>query len=398
MNTSNTESKPDEAGPSKKNVIILGSTGSIGVNALDVCRKYPEHFRVTALACNLNTGLLSDQIREFGPAHVSVGVGARVGNTADRSTRVWQGETGLLEMIKECKADIVVNGISGAKGLLPSVASIESGKTLALANKETIVMAGSIVMKMARERNVTIVPVDSEHSGLFQLIGGIGRERITELTITASGGAIRDVPVEKLSGLTVEEVLKHPTWSMGKKITVDSATGANKGLEIIEAHHLFNMPTSQIKVLVHPQSLIHALVRTCDGYLYMQASQPDMRMAIHHALFYPEFRQASYNHLDLAGKDLRFLPLDEKKYRMVGLGYQAVNAGDAYAIVFNAANEVAVQGFFDHEIRFTDIPVIVEETLAAQWENLVASIGDVIETDAKAREASIRILINIRKG
>jgi 1-deoxy-D-xylulose-5-phosphate reductoisomerase len=388
---------PDRHGRGKKkNIIILGSTGSIGTSTLDVCRAHPHLFTVKALACNRNTDELQSQVREFHPDNIAI---ADAFVTRDWGTcRVRIGEKGLLDMIAECEADIVVNGISGAKGLLPSVATIESGKAIALANKETIVMAGSIVKKMALGHRTQIIPVDSEHSGLFQLIGGIGKERITELTITASGGAVRDIPINDLGTLKVEDVLKHPTWRMGKKITVDSATGANKALELIEAHHLFDMPHSAIKVLIHPQSLIHAIVRTCDGYLYMQASEPDMRMAIHSALVYPDFHPTSYGTLDLAGRDLRFLPVDEKKYRMIGLGYKALEAGDAYAIVLNAANEIAVQGFLENSIRFTDITDLVEEALASDWGNSVASIEDVIETDTAARARAGQILHKLQRG
>jgi 1-deoxy-D-xylulose-5-phosphate reductoisomerase len=382
----------------KKKVIILGSTGSIGVSALDVCAGRPDAFAVKALSCNANLRLLADQAAAFGPESVSIGEGASPASGAFGVSRVYAGEAGLLEMIRNTEADLVINGISGARGLLPSIAAIESGKTLALANKETIVMAGSLVMETAKNHGVRIIPVDSEHSGLFQIIRGIGPERVSEITITASGGAVRDVPVDRLASLGPGEVLRHPTWNMGKKITVDSATGANKGLEIIEAHHLFAMPGSRIKVMQHPESLVHAIVRTSDGYLYMQASVPDMRMAIHHALFYPDHEAFACEPLELAGRELRFFPVDEKKYRMVGLGYMALEHGGAHAIVYNASNEIAVESFLEGAIRFTDIPAIVEETLAAQWENLVASIEGILDTDTRARERARAVLDRIRKG
>jgi 1-deoxy-D-xylulose-5-phosphate reductoisomerase len=395
-NTNRTRSGSDKI--VKKNVIILGSTGSIGKSALDVCRSHPDFFRVKALSCNNSTDELRSQVSEFGPEFVSIADEAAARSADFRGCRLMAGEKGLLDMIAECDADIVVNGISGANGLLPSVASLESGKSIALANKETIVMAGSLVKKIAAAHGAEIIPVDSEHSGLFQLIGSIGRDRITELCITASGGAVRDVAIGDLWRLTPEDVLKHPTWSMGKKITIDSATGANKALELIEAHHLFDMPASAIKVLIHPQSLVHAMVRTCEGYLFMQVSEPDMRLAIHSALFHPNVHTASYAPLDLAGKDLRFASVDEKKYRMIGLGYEALESGDSYAIVLNAANEIAVAGFLKQSIRFTDIADTVERTLALEWQNSIASIGDVIDLDRLARVRAGEILSGIIKG
>jgi 1-deoxy-D-xylulose-5-phosphate reductoisomerase len=382
----------------KKKVIVLGSTGSIGKNTLDVCRKFKDSFEVKALSCNRNLDELLRQIAEFSPVSVAI-----AGNGSDRSfvpsgCKVYGGESGLLEMIRECDADIVVNGIAGARGLMPSVAAIESGKSLALANKETIVMAGSLIMEMAQKNGVEIVQVDSEHSGLFQLIRQVGASRVVSLTITASGGAIRNLATADLAGIKVEDVLKHPTWSMGKKITIDSSTGANKGLEIIEAHHLFGMKVSQIDVLVHPQSLVHSIVKTADGYFYLQVSDPDMRLAIHHALFYPCFRPSSFGSLDLTGKNLEFFPVDFEKYKMIRIGYNAAESGGAYPIVYNAANEVAVQAFLDGILDFTGIPELVSETIARNWQNVVASMEEIIRIDGQSREIAGHILTKLKKG
>ncbi len=387
----------NETGTARKRVVVLGCTGSIGKSALDVCRANPGCFEVKALACNSSTSELEAQAAEFRPEYVAVADERAASALGSVGCTVRTGEKGLLDMIRECDADIVVNGISGAKGLLPSVASLGSGKSLALANKETIVMAGALVKKIAAEHGTEIIPVDSEHSGLFQLMGSIGRDRITELCITMSGGAVRDAAMEDLPKLKIADVLRHPTWSMGRKITVDSATGANKALELIEAHHLFDVPHRALKVLLHPQSLVHAMVRTLDGYVFMQVSEPDMRMAIHSALFYPRFSPASYSPLDLAGRDLGFLPVDEKKYRMIPLGYRVLESGDAHAIVFNAANEVAVSGFLASSILFTDIADITEETLASDWVNSVASIEDILDIDREARERAGRILRKFKK-
>ena len=369
-----------------KKVIILGSTGSIGKSTLDVIRKNRDFFKVIALSCNKNVNLLVKQANEFKPEAIAV-----LKNVDDKSKlnnispKVYKGEDGLLMMIGDLKADIVVNGISGASGLLPSLVAIESGKNLALANKETIVMAGSIILSKAEEKGVEIIPVDSEHSALFQLLQLIKPDRVGELIITASGGPFLSLSKDQLSKVTPGDALKHPTWNMGKKITIDSATMGNKGLEVIEAHYLFNMPVSKIKVVIHPQSLIHSLVQTVDGCLMAQISKPDMRMPIHYALFFPETYPADFSRLDLAGKQMTFLPVDQNKYEMLKLAYSAASEGNVLPIVYNASNEIAVDAFLKKRISFVKIPEIVEYTLDKVWVNLVASIDEILYIDKEAR-------------
>lgn len=381
-----------------KKVIVLGSTGSVGKNTLDVIRNHMDSFKIAGLSCHKRVSDLFIQAEEFTPVAIAVtGPGAESG-CREFTGKIYKGETGLLNMISDLDADIVVNGISGAKGLLPSFRAIESGKDCALANKETIVMAGPLFLKLAHHTGRRVIPVDSEHSGLFQLIHQLDRKRLSEIIITASGGAFRDVPVNELHKVTVEDALKHPTWNMGKKITIDSATLGNKGLEIIEAHYLFSIPLRKIKVVIHPQSLVHSLVKTIDGCLFAQVSEPDMRMPIHYALFYPDAAQSEYGTLDLAGRDFSFYPVDENKYRMLSLAYRAAGEGPAYPVVYNAANEIAVEGFILSQIPFTSIPYIVEQTLEKEWEKIVGSIEDILTLDKAARSVACDILLQIGRN
>jgi 1-deoxy-D-xylulose-5-phosphate reductoisomerase len=379
-----------------KKVIILGSTGSIGESTLDVIRKHRQSFTVVGLSCNTNVKRIIQQADEFSPAALAVAGGKDKGIlTGNKPYTLYWGEEGLREMISHLKPDLVVNGISGAKGLIPSIETLLCGADLALANKETIVMAGPLVLSLAKEKGMRVIPVDSEHAGLFQLLGSLPQKRISEIIITASGGAFRDLSIKQLSTVTAEDALKHPTWDMGKKITIDSATMGNKGLEIIEAHYLFNMPPSKIKVVIHPQSLVHSLVRTIDGCLFAQISEPDMRMPIHHALFYPDIVGSDFGMIDLVGRELSFLPVDKDKYRMLSLGYRAAEIGMPYPVVYNAANEVAVDAFIKGKIQFPFIPVIVEKTLELTWENIVGSIKGILETDRQARECARDIIVKL---
>jgi 1-deoxy-D-xylulose-5-phosphate reductoisomerase len=373
-----------------KKVIILGSTGSIGESTLDVIREHRQSFTVVGLSCNTNVERIMQQAEEFNPAALTV-TGEERKKTPGMDNlpyTLYFGEDGLREMIFNLLPDIVVNGIAGAKGLLPSIHALSCGSDLALANKETIVMAGPLVLALAKERGSKIIPVDSEHSGLFQLLAFLSRKRVAGIIITASGGAFRDLSSDRLAHVRAEDALRHPTWNMGKKITIDSATMGNKGLEVIEAHYLFDMPVSKIKVVIHPQSLVHSLVKTIDGCLFAQISRPDMRMPIHHALFYPDVMQSDFGMIDLTGKEITFLPVDRNRYRMLSLGYHAAETGMPYPVVYNAANEVAVEAFIVGEIPFLFIPAIVEKTLELSWENIVDSIEGILETDARARECA----------
>jgi 1-deoxy-D-xylulose-5-phosphate reductoisomerase len=293
-------------------------------------------------------------------------------------------------MIRELSADIVVNGAAGAGGLVPSIAALESGKALALANKESIVMAWSLLESAALASGCKILPVDSEHSALFRLLSLLGGETVAELLITASGGAFRDRPLADLERATPDEAASHPNWSMGRKITIDSATMANKGLEVIEASRLFAMPPERIKVLIHPQSLVHALVRARDGSLYAQASEPDMRVPIQNALTWPEVLPCDFGRLDLVGRSLDFREPEAARYPLLGLAYAALADGEGATVAYNASNETAVAAYEAGRIRFTDIARVVGRVLEHGWPSRSGSLESIFTLDAMARETAAR--------
>ena len=301
-------------------------------------------------------------------------------------------------MIHNTDADVLLNGISGAAGLSASIATIESSKTLACANKETIVMAGDLILDLAREKGVDILPVDSEHSAIWQLIRGFKKEHLSQIILTASGGAFRNRPLDSLKHVTVNAALAHPTWEMGPKITIDSATMANKGLEIIEAQYLFGMSPEKIKVVIHPKSYVHSLIRTIDGYLYAQLSLPDMSIPIQNALSWPDVIPSDFAALTVPGIDLEFLELDLNRYPIVESAYTAAHRGGSYPLVFNAANEEAVAAFVDGSIYFTDINVVVKEALDFSWPEKVESFEHIFKIDNEARIKTSAIIDKIRQA
>jgi 1-deoxy-D-xylulose-5-phosphate reductoisomerase len=389
----------------QKNVIVLGSTGSIGKSALDIIRHHPT-LRCVALSCQSNLSLLIEQVQEFKPLAVTLtstdpaltfqlkhagATGLLPANLRIYQGKDSQGKPALLSMIEETEAEIVLNGIAGAGGLLPSLCALETGKDLALANKETIVMAGPLMLKKARELKKHIIPVDSEHAALFHLLKHIPADNINEILLTASGGSFRDFTYEQLKNVSVEAALKHPTWQMGTKITIDSATMANKGLEVIEAMYLFGIGIERIKVLIHPQSYVHALVRTRDNNLYAEISQPDMRIPIQNALTFPEILPPPLEPFDLTCKSLTFAPWDKQKYELLGLAYEVVAHRDPgvmnpFTIVYNAANEIAVAAFVKGEIPYLDIAATVKKVLAKDWDNIkIDSINDILYIDDEVR-------------
>ncbi len=371
-----------------KKIIVLGSTGSIGINTLKIIREWRDSFPVVGLSAHTDEKGIRQQVEEF-----SVHRWCLSGAAANTNPSPYPGREGLIRLIEDTEADLVVNGIAGAEGLGPSVAALTAGKDLALANKETMVMAGPLVTALAAEKGSTILPVDSEHSAVFHLLNrrsGRGMEEkqaeVTEIILTASGGALRDLPLSQLYKVTPEEALRHPNWNMGKKITIDSATMANKGLEVIEAKELFHVPLSAISVLIHPQSMVHSMVRTRDGSLYAQISKPDMRLPIQNALTFPELWTADFASLDLSGVALEFHTPSEERYPLLRLALEAARQGGEYQIVFNAANEVAVGAFLEGNLSFIDISGVVNKTLDRDWKNLLASFEQVYETDKKVRE------------
>lgn len=355
-----------------KRILVLGATGSIGSSALDIARNDPDRFVVTGLSAHRDKNGLALLGSEFPLADTLLTAAASPEEIAD--------------FIHRSDADIVVNGIAGAAGLLPSKAALESGKNLALANKETIVMAGPLIRKLALEKGLSILPVDSEHSAVFNLISAHGSESVDSIILTASGGPFRTLNTERLSAVTPEDALKHPTWTMGAKITIDSATLANKGLEVIEACRLFDLPPESVRVVVHPESLVHSFIRTKDGELYAQISKPDMRHPILSALNWPEIRP---NHLEpFDPETLGTLHFERPRYEdfpLLGMAYRAAGMGGAYTIAFNAANEVAVAAFLDKAITFTGIGEVTAQVLEKDWSAEPSNFEAVLDADSAAR-------------
>lgn len=366
-----------------KRIIVLGATGSIGRQTLQCIeaenRISPGSFEVVGLSAHRGENALAEAGAAW-PRAAAV-LSSRPG-----------GAEALDRMIRDTDAELAVNGIAGAAGLAASVAALESGKDLALANKESVVMAWSLLSDRAARHGSKIVPVDSEHAALFQLVNRLGSASIDELCITASGGPFRDKPVGELAGVTPDQAAKHPTWNMGRKISIDSATLANKGLELIEAVRLFGVPESKVRVLVHPESIVHALVRTVDGALYAHLSEPDMRLPIDVALHWPEERACPFGRLDLAGKTLRFQAPDDARYPMLALARRAAAEGEGATIAFNAADEVAVAAFERGEIGFMQIAELVRRTLDSGWITPEPDLGSILHIDAMARDVAKKAL------
>jgi 1-deoxy-D-xylulose-5-phosphate reductoisomerase len=364
----------------RKRVIVVGATGSIGAQSLDVIASRPDLFVAVGLSAHRDEEALRAAGARF-PGAVLCLSGASGARGDIRMT----GPAGLEALVSETEADIVVNGAAGSGGLGPSLAALLCGKDLALANKESVVMAWPLLEAAARATGASILPVDSEHAALFQLKSKIGVAEIEELVITASGGAFRDRPLAELPSVSPDEAASHPNWSMGRKITIDSATMANKGLEVIEASRLFGFEGSRIRVLVHPQSLVHALVRTRDGSLYAQLSEPDMRVPIQNALAWPDCLPCPYGRLELAGRTLEFREPEAERYPLLGLAYGALAAGEGSTVAYNAADEVAVAAFEESRIRYTDIARVVGGTLEGPWPLRMADLESIFEVDGAAR-------------
>ena len=350
-----------------KKIGILGSTGSIGTQTLEIVRSNPD-LQVIALAAGSNVSLMEQQVREFHPMLAVMGseeAAADLKNRiADTDTRVSAGMEGMLELAILPQMEVLVTAIVGMIGIRPTIAAIKAGKTIALANKETLVTAGHIIMPLAKEKGVSILPVDSEHSAIFQSMHGENRERVSKILLTASGGPFRGKKTEELQDITVEDALKHPNWSMGRKITVDSATLVNKGLEVMEAKWLFDVEPEQIQVVVHPQSIIHSMVEYVDGGIMAQLGMPDMKLPIQYALFYPDRRPMDGRRVDFfALKSISFEEPDIKTFRGLQLAYDAIAAGGSMPTVFNAANELAVKKFLQEKIGFLDIYEIIAQSM-----------------------------------
>lgn len=373
-------------------ISLLGSTGSIGTQVLDVVRRLGNaRVEVVGLGAQRNADLLTEQALEFKPAAVCIGdesLRDKVASAlAGTSTRVLSGPGGFDELAVLDESDRIVVSVAGTPGLSPTLRAIEAGKDVAIASKEVLVAAGHLVMEAARRRNVQLLPIDSEHSAIFQCLNGEDRGSIEKIYLTASGGAFRDTPKSGLVTMTAEQALAHPTWKMGRKVTVDSATLMNKGLEIIEAKWLFGVEADKIQVLIHPQSIVHSMVRFCDGSIIAQLGLPDMRLPIQYALLYPERVDSDLPRLDMLElSSLSFDKPDMEKFECLGLAMEAARVGGTLAVVMNAADEVAVDLFLKGRIGFLDIPRLVGQVMAGHNSKPEPSLDEIYVVDAEARK------------
>ena len=380
-----------------KSIVILGSTGSVGVSALDLVRRFPDEFSVRGLVAGRNLKLLAAQIREFSPDYVSVreqeGVAQLRKLLGKRETEILWGESGAAAVAAADGADVVVAAIVGGAGLVPTLAAVRAGKEVALANKEALVMAGEIFVREAKKNGVRLLPVDSEHSAVFQCLQGNRREEVEQIILTASGGPFLHASLKSLNRVTVKQALKHPNWKMGPKITVDSATMMNKGLEVVEARWLFDMKPPQVDVVIHPQSIVHSMVRYQDGSIIAQLGIPDMRIPIAYALSYPRRLKAGWRPLELTRLgELTFLPVEGKRYPALHLAYEALSVGGTMPAVLNAANEVAVAAFLERRVGFREIHRIIARAMEAHAGFHPDDVREILEVDRWAREKATQLV------
>jgi len=382
-----------------KAITLLGSTGSIGTQTLDIVAQYPDQFRIVGLASGNNVELLASQIRQFRPSIAAICSEEKLPalkeaiKDLDPQPIILAGEAGVIEVARYGDAQTVVTGIVGCAGLLPTIAAIEAGKDIALANKETLIAGGPVVLPLIKKHGVKLLPADSEHSAIFQCLQGVPDRGLRRILLTASGGAFRDWAVEKLAEVTVADALKHPNWSMGRKITVDSATLMNKGLEVIEAHFLFGLDYENIEIVIHPQSIIHSLIELQDTSVLAQLGWPDMRLPLLYALSWPERIYTNWERLDLVKiGSLTFTEPDHQKYPCMKLAYAAGKAGGSMPAVLNAANEQAVALFLEEKIQFLDIPRCIEWVCDrhANDNHPNPSLDDILAADQWARQEVLK--------
>jgi len=383
-----------------KAITLLGSTGSIGTQTLDILENNPDQFRLVGIAAGNNVELLAQQVRQFKPEIVAICNEAKLGDLRaalaglDPMPQILAGDEGVVEVARYGDAEAVVTGIVGCAGLLPTLAAIEAGKDIALANKETLIAGGPAVLPLVKKHGVKLLPADSEHSAIFQCLQGVPEGGLRRILLTASGGAFRDWPVEKLPQVSVADALKHPNWSMGRKITVDSATLMNKGLEVIEAHYLFGMDYDNIDIVIHPQSIIHSLIELQDTSVLAQLGWPDMRLPLLYAISWPERIYTDWEPLDLVkAGNLTFREPDHAKYPCMELAYGAGRVGGTMTAVLNAANEQAVALFLDEKIHYLDIPKVIEAVCEHHKAENVAQpiLEDILAVDQWAREEVLRV-------
>ena len=387
-----------------KLISILGSTGSIGTQTLDIVAQYPERFRAVGLAAGNNVELLVKQIRQFRPEIVATYYEEKLPQLReaiadlDYPPQILAGAEGVAEVARYHKSEIVVTGIVGYAGLLPTIAAIEAGKDIALANKETLIAAGPVVLPLIKKYGVNLLPADSEHSAIFQCLQGVPEGGLRRIILTASGGAFRDLPAEKLSTVKVADALKHPNWSMGQKITIDSATLMNKGLEVIEAHYLFGLDYDRIDIVIHPQSIIHSLIEVQDTSVLAQLGWPDMRLPLLYTLSWPERIYTDWQPLDLVkAGSLTFKEPDRQKYPCMELAYAAGRAGGCMPAILNAANEEAVASFLALKIGFLDIARIIAKVCdrLSDENKQNPSLADIINADRLARDAALKATLEL---
>jgi 1-deoxy-D-xylulose-5-phosphate reductoisomerase len=378
-----------------KAITLLGSTGSIGTQTLDIVEHNPDKFRIVGLAAGSNVEMLAQQVRQFRPEIVAIGNEAKFSElkaalaNLDYQPMIVAGAEGTIEVAGYGDAQSVVTGIVGCAGLLPTIAAIKAGKDIALANKETLIAGGPVVLPLVEKHGVKLLPADSEHSAIFQCLQGVPPGGLRRIILTASGGAFRDLPADQLATVTIADALKHPNWSMGQKITIDSATLMNKGLEVIEAHYLFGVDYDNIDIVVHPQSIIHSLIEVQDTSVLAQLGWPDMRLPLLYALSWPDRIATNWEKFDLVkAGDLTFRAPDRQKYPCIDLAYAAGRAGGSMPAILNGANEQAVALFLAEKIHFLDIPKVIEKVCDKHKADFTStpSLDDILAADIWARK------------
>ncbi len=383
-----------------KNIVILGSTGSIGKNALEIVRRFPDEFNIVGLSANKNIELLLKQIEEFKPQFICITSKNGYENFKKEvdykklGVELLYGEKGLVELATLETADIILIAVVGFSGFRPTYEALKKDKVVALANKESLVAGGELI---SRINSGKIIPVDSEHSAIFQCLRGESINEVEKLILTASGGAFFRKDINEFKNITVEEALKHPNWSMGAKITIDSSTMMNKGLEVIEAHYLFNLPPEKIKVVIHPQSIVHSMVEFIDGSIIAQMGITDMKLPIGFALFYPKRQNLKNDNLNLLKiSPLEFFPPDFKKFPCLKLAFDVLKNDKSGTIVLNSANEVAVDSFIKREINFTQIPIVIEKTLNKVKLFKIKSVEDILAVHKKSTDTARKVVKELR--
>lgn len=376
-----------------KKILVLGSTGSIGVNALNVIRNFKDKFQVAGLTVNSNIQQLENQVEEFNPEFVVIRDSKRADEFKKKNTiKVLSGNNGLIEVAASYNYDIIIGAMVGFAGLAPTIEAIKRGKRIALANKETLVVAGELITKMVRESGAEIIPVDSEHSAIYQCLVGENLTEVEKLILTASGGPFLNKDRSFLEKATVTEALNHPNWKMGSKITIDSASMMNKGLEVIEAHWLFGLEADKIEVVIHPQSIIHSMVQFVDGSIKAQLGLPDMKLPIQYALSFPERFENNFARTDFPKLNtLTFFEPDLKKFECLDLAFNALKTGGTAPCILNAANEVAVDKFLNKKIRFSRIPEIINESLNKIVNHFDPDLETIFECDKQTREFALSL-------